>query len=182
MVHEKISTYEIKENDVFIIDTNVWIFLLNISTLSVNQNIIDKYSLFIEKIKEKDNKIVILSMGISELFNRYIKSCARFVLDLKGIKGENAYKTHYRNTPLYEKDKKFIIDNIKDNILPLVEPISDDLNLLDIEKVLSRTRKNYDFNDNYFACFAEKFNYKLITHDFDFIKTYNDLNFTVITA
>ena len=120
-------------------------------------------------------------MGISELFNRYMKTSGNLYLKIKKIKEPDAYKKYYRPSPEYEKDKRFIIENIQDNILNLVEIVGDNASELNTEKLLDKNRRNYDFNDNYFACFAEKFNYKLITYDFDFITTYQDYNFTVIT-
>lgn len=181
MIHRRIKDFEINEEDIFIVDTSVWIMLLNISLLPASENVVESYSNFIEKIKENGNKIVILVMGISELFNRYMKSSGNLYLNLNNIKGPDAYKKYYRSSSEYEKNKKFIINNIQDNILTLVEIVGDNANELNIGKLLDKNRKNYDFNDNYFACFAEKFNYKLITYDYDFVKNYQDCDFTVIT-
>ncbi len=181
MQHIKIENFNISKDDIFIIDTNIWIFMLNVITLPCSKDIIEKYSNFIDKIKENGNKIVILSMGISELFNRYMKESGNIYLKMKGIKTPNAYKEHYRPSINYEKDKKFIIQNIQDNILTIAEIVGDCADQLDIDKFLDKKRKNYDFNDNFFACFAEKFNYKIITYDYDFVKTYTDYDFTVIT-
>lgn len=182
MTHIKIKDFKIDEKDIFIVDTNVWIMLLNMSLLpNSKKTVVDSYSTLIEKIKENGNKIVILVMGISELFNRYMKTSGNLYLKIKKIKEPDAYKKYYRPSPEYEKDKRFIIENIQDNILNLVEIVGDNASELNTEKLLDKNRRNYDFNDNYFACFAEKFNYKLITYDFDFITTYQDYNFTVIT-
>ncbi len=177
---KNINHYTIKKGESFVVDTNIWIYLSDAFSIRTNQSLVEKYSIFIDKLIENDCKIYILSLGVSELFNRYIKETGSQYLRIKKIRGEGAFKKYYRPSPNFEKDKKYIIDTIKEVVLELAEPIADDFINLDIDNVLDAKRKDYDFNDNYFAQFCAKNNYKLLTHDSDFSK-YKDVDFEILT-
>ena len=124
-------------------------------------------------------KIIILSMEISEIYNRYIYELGRQYKKFNKITDRNWFKKYYRCSTKFQEDKKFIVDNIKNNILPLVKLEKDDFDQLDIEKILTIKRKEYDFNDNYYMQLCEKRNYKILTHDKDFVKNYNDVKVEV---
>lgn len=118
-------------------------------------------------------------MEISEIYNKYIYELGIQYKKVNKISDKSWFKKYYRPSPRFQKDKKFIVDNIKNNILPLVKLEKDDFDQLDIEKILTLKRKEYDFNDNYYMQLCEKRNYKILTHDKDFIKNYPDVNVEV---
>lgn len=179
-----IRTYSPTSNDKFIIDTNIWINLLEAFSMKCNKSIIDTYSDFINTVLDNQSEIKILYSGISELFNKYIKIGFKNYIDIQKIQGNHKHfdlKKDYRPTTQYDADKKFIITQIDEQILIMASPENDNFNNIDINKLLNKRDREFDLNDRYFALFCEKYNYKLITHDRDFIKNYPDLNFDVIT-
>lgn len=184
-IKKDINNYTPNAEDVFFIDSNIWIYLLDINCIvessKANDKKVEKYSTFIEKLKENNIEIVLLSMSISEIYNIYIRNLSKRYYDLNGIQySENRFKKIYRPSRQFNNDNKFIINNIKNNILPLVKVVNDNFDDLDINKVLN-TRADYDFNDNYYMRFCEKNNYKILTNDKDFINNYDDINVEVYT-
>lgn len=184
-IKKDINSYLPKTGDIFFIDSNIWIYLLDITCIiassKANDKKVEKYSDFIEKLKENNIEIVLLSMSISEIYNIYIKNLAKRFYDLNKISySEDRFKKKYRPSKQFTYDNRFIVNNIKNNILPLVKVVNDKFDDLDINKVLN-ARSDYDFNDNYYIRFCERNNYKVLTNDKDFINNYTDVEVEVYT-
>lgn len=183
-IKKSIDSYKPKAGDKFFVDTNIWIYILNIHYIlesDKNEKRVEKYSNFLEKLVNSEVEIVLLSFSISELYNLYIKNTGKVFCSLKKIpNNKKNFKSIYRSDNQFIKDNNFIIDNIKNNILPLVKRINDEFDVLDIKKILIK-KPDYDFNDNYYMQLCEKNNYKILTNDKDFSNSYRNVNVEVYT-
>src|SRR5699024_1953293 len=172
----EVKNYECSKEDVFIIDTNVYIYLyLNQSS---NVDYIDEYTDFYYQIIESNLKILTTSIQISEFFNRYSKM--RFEEYKSKINADDSYKyKYYKKTTDYLdvlNELKLIIQN---RILSNSTAISDNFEQQPINQIL-RTGQPYDFNDEYLIHLALLKDAKIVTHDKGIV--FHDSDVEVITA
>lgn len=168
-----IRNYTIKENDCFLFDTNIWVYL---GELFPDQNNPSEYSDFYEQILEKDilPKIILLNLG--EVHNLYMNSKYN---DLTREEKRNITRKNFRKSDDGKLHIAHINRHIK-SILELSSKLSDDFENTDLSKLLDTT-ETFDFNDNYILGVAEKHNLIIVTHDSDFVE-YKDSDVTILTA
>jgi hypothetical protein len=124
------------------------------------------YSSFLESVKTSRSTIFINSLILSEFANAFIR------LDFRQWEASKktekvSYKKDYVGTPRYREIIKLVTYAIND-ILKFCEKGSDNLNSLEIEKVLNHLQ-SIDFNDSYYIELSSISKYKIVTDDQDFI-------------
>lgn len=172
-----INDYTHSKDDIFILDTNIYIYLY-LSTLVSNNQYIEDYTEFYSNILETGSQIITTSIQISEFFNYYAKR--RF--------HEYKYQNHLGDSFRYRDYKltgdfldvlnelKLLIQN---RVLANSTPINDEFNELSIVKML-RTGKPYDFNDEFLIRLALKKEAKILTHDLDIVEHDSDVEVVTI--
>lgn len=166
----KINSYEIKKDDRFFFDTNIWMYMY-CSIGNYGSRLVEDYSSFYQKVKQAGNPIITNTLLISEFVNAYSRLEYNLIKDRDGI---TDYKKDFRSNPNY----KHLFDNI--NLLTERKVIGNSMKLQDKfdefeEKTFFTNPNTYDFNDEYYCYTAEKSNFIIVTHDKDFQNTHYDI-------
>jgi predicted nucleic acid-binding protein len=181
-----IAKLDIKEYDLYFVDTNVWVYLLQAAQFNgFEVPYHQKYSNFLEKIithhiknKPKPPKIVVNTLLLAEMLNAYMRQVAMYKYFKKiGDEPKNKkFKEDYRGTEDYKRRLKTLIDDFRS-----YEDYFVFMDLtLDIPKFLDTYVQNLscDLNDYYFYVWAKENNIAIITDDAD----YDFGNIPIITA
>lgn len=152
-----------------LLDTNVWLFLQNISISSHRSGYnVESYSRIYKKILENDIPIYTSKTIISEYINSAIRIEKNNYYESKDINPyEKNYKKDFAKTNGFEDKYQTIIDSAKQDIL--------DMSLLTeiSENMLNESLKNceiQDFNDQIIINTALENNLGILTDDKDYIK------------
>ncbi len=154
----------------YFLDANIWIKILkppfNISAKD------QKYITFVESFKGHilNPKIVIPSLLLSEIINRYLRDVSFPIFCNKtGIKREPAnFKQFYRTTPQYLSDYVSLCEDIK-AYQNYFELIPDELTTTIKQKhILTNLPANIDFNDHYYYLLAKNNKFTIVTDDGDY--------------
>lgn len=160
----------------FLFDANVWFYILN-PPINLSREIQDYFN-FLECIQTSTQKpqpkIVIPSLILSEVINRYLRS-----VGMKTFFEENPTKEPYpdekkdRYKDIYRQSNQFKIDY--ENICAEIKSYSNITKFIDDEfasfkqkHILKSPPIGLDFNDFYYSELAKKNNYTIVTHDSDF--------------
>ena len=176
-IHD-ISTHEITFNDVFLFDTNVWMFLFcPIGNYKAQKQ--KKYSSFFDKLVRNKGTIFINSLILSEFSNAYL----RLDYNLWKDKPENRtqqldYKRDFTQTQQFKETVGDVKIALK-NILKITERCNDDFSSINFDRVLTNFG-NTDFNDSYYLETAQKNKWKVVTDDADYFNVSS--NIEIITA
>ena len=171
-----ISKYKPTQQDKFLFDTNVWIYILN-PRGDRGKDRQRKYSSFYKSVK--NNSIFFSSHIISEYVNRALKDD----FDMKREKKGWRYFKEYRKTKDYKTTIKSIKDSIKKPLLERCQKLDDVLSkdtLIDIINFISD--KDMDFNDKLFVEMAKEKKIKIVTHDKDFKEFQSDHGIDILTG
>jgi predicted nucleic acid-binding protein len=167
------------ENDkIYILDTNVWFYLINSSIKITPDEVQSRYIDFVYKLGKaclKSPKIKLPSFIVSELLNRYLRyfSMKNFALrqnqiDLMNKDPNDYYKKIYKKSEIYSTDYEIICENIKD-FSTYYDFIDDEFS-----SILTKSTLHYinqgelDFIDYLIYKLAIKYKYTIITNDSDF--------------
>lgn len=171
-----ITSYSPKSSDVFLFDTNIWIFLFcPLGGASKNQQQI--YSSFLKSVKSSRSTIFINSLILSEFANTFLKIDFR-LWEVSRRPEKLIYKRDYVGTSRYKETVKLVTCSINE-ILRFCDKGTDNLNSLGIDRILSRFQQ-IDFNDSYYIELSAFSKYKIVTDDHDFIK-YNNHDQEILT-
>ncbi len=158
------SLYKISDNEKVFIDTNILIFLFSPDFVSSKQRDIEQYSKILEILLQKNAKLYISSIVISEFINR--------VLRIDYEKNKDTYpdfKKDYRKSNEYKETLKLILKELK-KILKISHKIDDDFSEFDILAWYAKDiNRDLDFNDLHTAFIVEKKELKLLSNDSDFM-------------
>lgn len=171
-----IATYNPTKDDSFFIDNNIWMYLF-CPVGNYNENLVNTYSVFFQKILQNKCTIYTSSLILSEFFNAYCK--VDFKIKKESDSTVKDYKRDFRNTSYFNELSEGICQIIKDKILKYSIKLDDNFSIIDIENVLTGD-KNFDFNDKYIAQLCESNNIKILTNDKDFLQLNNDID--IITS
>lgn len=164
-----ITRYSPKSSDVFLFDTNIWMFLF-CPLGSVRKNQQQIYSLFLKNVKSSRSTIFINSLILSEFANAFLK--LDFSLWEESIRPNRVrYKRDYVGSSRYKETVKQVTSAINE-ILKYCDKGADNLNTLEINRILSHLQV-IDFNDSYYIELSAFSKYKIVTDDHDFIKFNN---------
>ncbi|NJN77726.1 MAG: PIN domain-containing protein [Saprospiraceae bacterium] len=160
----------------FLFDANVWFYILN-PPIHLSREIEDYFN-FLELIQNSTHKpkpkIVIPSLILSEVINRYLRS-----VGMKTFFEENPTKEPYpderkdRYKDVYRSSDQFKIDygNICADIKSynnITEFIDDKFGTFKQKHILTSPPAGLDFNDFYYWKLAKERGYTIVTHDRDF--------------
>lgn len=158
-----IKNYQPTSQDIFIFDSNIWIYLFDNTYIPENYiaRSIDIYTDFYKKILNTKAKILISSFNVKEISQKFINNDIR---NFKLANPNSDYKKDYRPTQAYNNLLTHI-KSVNQNILKSAEKISDNFESFDNNLFFNT---DIDFVDEYLGFLSEKNNCKLITHDKDF--------------
>ncbi len=181
-----ITKLDINQHNLYFVDTNVWIYVLQAAQLhDFEKSYHKKYCDFLEKIitqhiekKPNSPKIVSNMLLVAEMFNAYMRQVAMYKFFRK--KGDNPkhknFKEDYRGTDDYQRRLKTLIDDFRsyEDYVVFME-----LNT-NIPTFLSNYSENLssDLNDYYFYTWAKDNKIAIITDDSDYL--FDDI--PIITA
>lgn len=177
---ENIRNFNVKSDDEFFFDTNVWIFLFApIANWQKKKQQV--YANLLRDIQTARATININSMVLSE----YINTCLR--MNFKQWKDTSRFVPQYPNTTIdFKRDYrgtqhcKNALETIKlyvEDILSFTEKRPDDFNSIDVTSLVMNTAS--DFNDSYHVEFCKLNNLKIVSDDKDIVNT--KTNIVVIT-
>lgn len=158
-----ISSYTFQENQVYLIDANIWLYIQGPPSNS-QANLGQSYSAALKKLLGANSKIVINSLIMSEYLNRY----CRIVFDALHKVNFTTFKD-FRNSSTYLPTGQDAAMHAK-TLLQLCDKCNDDFETIDSTKVLADFEiGDLDFNDGLIVESCKKNGWILITHDKDFI-------------
>lgn len=166
-----IKSFEVKSNQSFFFDNNVWMFLY-CPIGNYNENKQKSISNLFEKILNRNCSIVINGLILSEFSNAYLR------LDFNLWKEENqnlsaSFKNDYFNTPRAQETRKIITSTVKNKILKVSEKYPDSFNSLNFDDIF-KTYQVLDYNDAIIHNECKNKKWILVTDDEDFSK-FNDV-------
>jgi len=160
------------ENRKYFFDANIWLMILKPKITPTPRE--QKYLNFLERFKTSNQnpKIVIPSLVLSEVINRYLRDVGmeRYIKKKNIAKPTppDFYKKQYRPSQEFKNDYQLLCDDINDFSV-YYEFVSDQLgDQITSEDVLLNPPKGLDFNDHYYYLLAKKENYIIVTDDADF--------------
>lgn len=134
----------------------------------------DQYFTFMERfrqIKDDKPKIVITSLILAEVINRYLrdigfaKFCAKHNLDKSD---KDNYKNNYRDSEDFLRDYRTVCEDIN-AYAPYSELVPDGFgDTLTLDHLLKDPQAKLDFNDQYYCLLAKHHRFTIVTHDVDF--------------
>lgn len=166
-----VSTYSFKENEIFLIDANIWLYIEG--PFNGSPALAKKYSAALKTLFEAKGKIVINSLILSEYLNRYCR-----------ITWEAIHKATYPQFKDFRRSSDYpsVGQNAAQNanmLLKLCDRSNDHFDTADVTKVLtSFGAGSLDFNDALITESCLHHNWTLITHDGDFV----DGGINILTA
>lgn len=167
----KLSNYNIKEEDKFLFDANVWIYIY----YSIDESrtyAAEKYSDFYGKILEAGNPIYTNSLVISEIINRL----ERLEFDrVKKVDRLERYKRDFRNNPKYSDTLGYIRLLVENKILSNSNSMNDCFESFNYNTFIT-SEKTMDFNDAIHCHTALKEDLKIVTNDRDFKNIKHDID------
>lgn len=166
----KIDSYTPRDDENFLLDTNVLIKIFYPTLASKNST---PYIEFFNKIQKQKASLLISSIQLSEFINR----CIRFQFDLykKSHSNIKSFKEDYRNTNDYKECMSGIIEIVKTDILPAFLRINDNFENMNPDNFLVYGF-SYDFNDAIIAEIARLKKAILVTDDRDYANHLDGLN------
>jgi predicted nucleic acid-binding protein len=161
-----ISKFEPKGSNTFLLDTNMWMYLLS-PIGSYKPTVQDAIGRFIENCIRVKATLLTNSFIVSEFYHVNLglsfdqwkleqKSSAKFQL-----------KRDYRPTDHYKESIAAIVVSIK-KLITLSSRFPDDFNSIDIDSILGNSMYA-EFNDNYLLELCNTRNYIIVTNDNDLI-------------
>jgi predicted nucleic acid-binding protein len=168
----RLSTYQFRETDRLLFDTNVWLFLYS-PQYSPTDRRVRVYSAAAKNILDARSRIFIDALILSEFINTW----ARFAYNkLPAQAKPRDFKT-YRNSSGFKTVAKAVADACR-RILGHAARIESGFPVLDIDSVLSGYEAgNADFNDQILAELCKTTGLALVTDDGDL----KDLTATILT-
>ena len=179
-----IDKVDIKGNDLYFVDANVWIYMLQAAQFSkFEKPYHEKYSNFLEKItayqsKPNPPKIVVNMLLIAEMLNAFMRQVAmpEYFRKLGEEPKTKNFNKDYRDTNDCQRRLETLIDdfrNYEDYIVFM------DLTT-DIPNFLDNYTKNLscDVNDYYYYVWAKENKIAIVTDDADYV--FDDI--LIITA
>ncbi len=158
------SLYVPKEEDIFLFDTNILIYIFYpvMNSFSTKTYV----TLYTQALKNKCT-LVLPAIQLSEFINR----CIRFQFELyRDTQDKNAiidFKKDYRSTDDYRESMNSILDIVKNDIFPNFTLVDDQFCSIDSDSIL-KYGFSYDFNDAFLVQIANQNDAYIVTHDADF--------------
>lgn len=171
-----IGNYELRKEDKFFFDTNIWIYVYY--PLGAHRtDTIKLYDTFLKKVMLKGSRIYTSSLVLSEFINRWFKLEYRLQKDSTGQ--SNLKYKDFHNSNYFNQLAGNISSVVQSKILRDARKIDDHFRNLPIKNILADLITT-DFNDSYYHQLAQVESLLIVTDDGDFGNI--ELNAPIITA
>lgn len=166
-----IENYQPQQNDIFLFDSNIWVYLFDNTCIPEYyiKNSIDKYAEFYKKVISARAKILITSFNIAEITKKLINNDKYAYIANFSI---TSYKKDYRASQAYT-NLLSLIKTVNASILKTANKVSDRFE--DFNDV-HFFNQDIDFIDEYLAFLTQHYACKLVTHDKDFKNCGRDID------
>jgi hypothetical protein len=169
---EDIRRHTLREGTKYLFDANVWLAVLDVNfSGTYTPPYVDLFNKIISKKTVKTASIVVPSLLLAEILNRYIHDIyyTEFTLrhPMNGVSKREHYKKVYRKHPDYLRDLEMACKEIRD-YEPMVVLLSDNLDAFSMQKLLVNIPASLDFNDYMYVQIAKAQQLILVTGDADF--------------
>lgn len=156
----------------FLIDANILLKILIYPSLFKGEK--NPYDVFWEEAIENDLKLFVTPLTISEFVNVICRENYKTFLDLKGLKSSYyGFKHNYQNTEEFKIVYEECLNVVNSDILPYVEVINADKQIL--KSLYKNSTLMKDYNDLIYYSLALEQDLSIITHDSDFLKINEDI-------
>lgn len=175
-----ITTFTPMENDLFILDCNVLMYVFY-TYGGYKNKLMKPYKTFFNKIAVKSQSILITSVLLSEFINTYIRNEYKRYLRENNLKEyQFDFKKDYKPTNEYKDTVKEISDVVINQLLPLPSVVlcDDDITKVNISDMFLN-ENTFDFNDRYYGELARYKDCYIVTNDADLMSVNN---IKIITA
>ena len=161
----------VNEDLQFVFDTNIWLFLYS-NIHEDREREINAYSKLFEEVIDNDHQIALPGLIISEFTNVLLRADYNLIKDLIGDDKYSFKKDYVKSN--YYKNKVNEINYLIEEILNIdnVFKLNDNFENINLEKVKNNFNE-IDWNDSFLLEIVKKYNYKLVSNDYDFTKVYN---------
>lgn len=171
MTITSIEKYQPQSTDVFLFDSNIWVYLFDNTCIPEYyiEDSIDKYAEFYKKIISVNAKILVTSFNIAETTKKLINNDKKAYIANFSM---TSYKKDYRASQAYT-NLLSLIKTVNASILKTSCKASDrfeDFNDTDF------FNQGIDFIDEYLAFLTQHYACKLVTHDQDFKNCGRNIN------
>lgn len=158
--------FNFKANQVFLFDTNIWMFLF-CPIGNYQQRKQEAVSKFFEKIlSAHQSQIVITSAILSEFANAFLRLDWKIWQEQTKNFGNN-FKSEYFATQRCKNTRLTIVNIIQTKIFPFTERYPDSFNAIPMEEIFQLYR-TLDYNDALFYFYCKKNNWYFVSDDGDF--------------
>lgn len=163
MTVEYAKNINLLKNDNVLIDTNIWQYIYGIEASEEDYGYSEVvFEHIFGRCGVYTNNQIISEFIHSNMKLAWKKYCNEHNLKLKNFE----YKKDYQQTDDYKKRFDYEVESVKRDILPNVEFISIDQDIIDDALKMSSDLK--DFNDRVIVQCAIKKKAKILTHDADY--------------
>lgn len=166
------ADYRPSFNEMFFLDTNVWLYLYYPQDSSIAKRLIDRYSAFLAKIGAGSIQTNLVQM--SELINTILRAEYRIYTEQGNGSSFKAYRDTDDGKAAMLKAKAICTSILKLADLRDGSFSPDELKAMVLKCDLA------DFNAVFFAHYCKKSKTTLVTHDFDFAAI--DMDIPVLSA
>lgn len=172
-----IRGYKPRDAENYLFDANIWL------SICYPMGDHDKqkaaiYSAFLKDTIDSGAKLIICSMVLSEVVNRWFHIEFNILRETQpSVYSE--YKRDFRGKEIYKRIANEIKSGVANQILKVVAPIDDGFSKINIKGVLSNIAET-DFNDLCHAEIANRENLVFVTNDGDFVSIGE--NIKILTA
>jgi len=178
-----VENYTPVDEDKFLIDANIWIYLFEPLEKS-DEQMQEIYTNFFDKLRKANCNIYVTAQIISEFINKllriefqiykdYIKEMDPSFFDTKKFEFND-----YKQIPEYKKYIKYFSDIVKTKILMVSNRLNDQFDSINMDEIFNNIEE-YDFNDKYYIHLAENDGIKILTNDKGFFK---NKSVTIVSA
>lgn len=168
---DKVESFN--QGEKFLIDANVLLKILVYPTLFHGKN--NPYDSFWETALNYELKLFVTPLTISEFVNVICRENYKSYMQLKGLdESYFKFKDNYQKTEQFKEMYSECLNVVEDDILPHIEILNADKELLTSLAVYDNLMK--DYNDLIYYALAKKLDLSIITHDRDFLAIEDDIN------
>lgn len=162
------SEFEIKSNQSFLFDTNIWLYLF-CPIGSYNSSVQAKTSKFYEKLLHSlNNEIVVTNAILSEFTNSFLRLDFNLWKDTEKNYGAD-FKRDFFKTNRAIETRALIKSIVEGKILPQSQRYPDSFNSINISAIFNMYNI-FDYNDAYFYSLCKTNRWNFVSNDTDFDK------------
>lgn len=167
-IDKNLQSYTFTENESFIVDANVWIYLY--SPFSTNTF---GYEKFLYQAQNKKCRLFVNSQIISEYIHSICKTAYYVYLTNHNKKSKYfVYKKDYQQTEDFRKHFKLACESVKNDILSQSKILP--IKLWHVRESLNHYNQMNDYNDLVYSKMLSS-RIKIVSHDKDFGKHPDDI-------